>query len=44
MIAGLAVLATEYVWAEKALDTVKDKAKRASDVARRSIFRRKPRA
>lgn len=42
MIAGLAVLATEYVWAEKVLDTVKDRAKRASDVARRSIFRRKP--
>jgi uncharacterized protein (TIGR02611 family) len=42
MIAGLAVLATEYVWAEKALDRVKDKAKQASDLARRSIFRRKP--
>ena len=40
MIAGLAVLATEYVWAEKVLDTVKEKAKRASDAARRSIFRR----
>ncbi len=42
MIAGLAVLAPEYVWAEKALDTVKDKAKQASDLARRSVFRRKP--
>jgi len=42
MIAGLAVLATEYVWAEKALDTVKDKAKQASAAAKRSIFRRKP--
>ena len=45
MIAGLAVLATEYVWAEKALDTVKDRAKRASDAAKRgftSRFRRKP--
>ena len=44
MIAGLAVLATEYVWAEKALDTVKDRAKRASDAAKRgfaSRFRRK---
>jgi uncharacterized protein (TIGR02611 family) len=44
MIAGLAVLATEYVWAEKALDTVKDRAKRASEAARRgfaSRFRRK---
>ncbi len=45
MIAGLAVLATEYVWAEKALDTVKDRAKRASDAAKRgfaSRFRRNP--
>ena len=42
MIAGLAVLATEYVWAEKVLDTVKDKAKQASEAAKRSIFRRKP--
>ena len=41
MIAGLAVLATEYVWAEKVLDTVKEKAKQASDAAKRSIFRRK---
>ena len=43
MIAGLAVLATEYVWAEKALDTVKDRAKRASEAAKRgfaSRFRR----
>ena len=43
MIAGLAVLATEYVWAEKMLDTVKERAKQASDVARRSILRRKQR-
>ena len=42
MLAGLAVLATEYVWAEKVLDTVKTKAKQATDVARRSILRRKP--
>ena len=36
------MLATEYVWAEKVLDTVKDKAKQASEVAKRSILRRKP--
>ena len=42
MLLGLAVLATEYVWAERILDTVKDKAKKASEVAKRSIFRRKP--
>ena len=44
MLAGLAVLATEYVWAERVLDTVKDRAKRASAAAKRSIFRRKDRA
>jgi uncharacterized protein (TIGR02611 family) len=41
MLLGLAVLATEYVWAERILDTVKDKAKKASEVAKRSVFRRK---
>ena len=40
MIAGLAVPATEYVWAERVLDTVKDRAKRASAAAKRSLFRR----
>ena len=44
MIAGLAVLATEYVWAERALDLMKDKAKQASEAAKRSILRRKPNA
>jgi uncharacterized protein (TIGR02611 family) len=42
MVAGLAVLATEYVWAERALDTVKDKTKQAADLAKRTILRRKP--
>ena len=42
MLAGLAVLATEYVWAERVLDTVKEKAKQATEVAKRSIVRRKP--
>jgi uncharacterized protein (TIGR02611 family) len=41
MIAGLAVLATEYVWAQRALDTVRDRAKRASDAARGRLRRRK---
>lgn len=41
MIAGLAVLATEYVWAERALDTAKDKAKQAGALAKRSLRRRK---
>ena len=42
MVAGLAVLATEYVWAERILDTMKAKAKQATEAAKRSIFRRKP--
>lgn len=41
MVAGLAVLATEYVWAERMLDTVKDKAQRATDVVKRTVLRRK---
>ena len=44
MVAGLAVLATEYVWAEKMLDTVKDKTQQAADLAKRKILRRKPKA
>ena len=40
MIAGLAVLATEYVWAQKALDVVKDRAKRASEAAKRGFTAR----
>jgi len=41
MVAGLAVLATEYVWAQRALDTVKDKAQKATNVVKRSVFRPK---
>ncbi len=43
-VAGLAVLATEFVWAERMLDTVKVRAKQASDVAKRSFFRRRSKA
>lgn len=36
IIAGLAILASEYVWAQRALNFAKDKAKRAKDkVARK---------
>lgn len=35
IIAGLAVLATEYTWAEVMLDRVKEKARRAGDAVRR---------
>lgn len=35
IIAGLAVLATEYAWAERMLDTVKEKARQATDKVRR---------
>ena len=39
IFAGLAVLATEYVWAERALDAAKKKAKAAARKARARIRR-----
>jgi uncharacterized protein (TIGR02611 family) len=42
-VGGLAVLATEFVWAERMLDTVKVRAKQATDRAKRSVFRRRDR-
>jgi uncharacterized protein (TIGR02611 family) len=42
MVAGLAVLATEFVWAERMLDTVKDKTQQVTDLAKRKLFRRRP--
>lgn len=39
IIAGLAVLATQYAWAERALDTAKRKAKAAAAKARRKMRR-----
>lgn len=42
MVAGLAVLATEYVWAEKMLDTVKERTAQATDLVKRKILRRGP--
>lgn len=35
IIAGLAILATEFVWAERALDAAKSRAKAATDKMRR---------
>jgi uncharacterized protein (TIGR02611 family) len=35
ILGGLAILASEYVWAQRALNYAKDKAKRASDKVRR---------
>jgi hypothetical protein len=42
IVAGLAVLATEYVWAQRALDTAKQKAKAAANKARGTIRRKRP--
>ncbi len=42
IIAGLAVLAGEFAWAEALLDRAKEKAKQASDVAKRSFVKRRP--
>jgi uncharacterized protein (TIGR02611 family) len=42
IIAGLAVLATEYTWAERALDAAKKKAKSAARKARSTMKKRRP--
>jgi hypothetical protein len=39
IIAGLAVLATEYTWAERALDAAKQKAKATAAKARQKMKR-----
>lgn len=39
MVAGLAVLATEFVWAERMLDQVKDKTRQAGDMVKRRLGR-----
>jgi uncharacterized protein (TIGR02611 family) len=36
ILAGLAILATEYVWAQRALNFARDKAKQARDKVRRT--------
>ena len=42
IIAGLAILATEYTWAEIMLDKVKTKAKQAGNAVRNRARRKKP--
>jgi uncharacterized protein (TIGR02611 family) len=39
VVAGLAVLATEFVWAERMLDYTKDRASTAGDALRRRVRR-----
>jgi uncharacterized protein (TIGR02611 family) len=41
IIAGLAVLSTEYAWAERALDAAKRKAKAAAKKARATVKKRR---
>lgn len=41
IIAGLAVLATEFAWAERLLDQAKAQASKAGERAKRSLFRRR---
>jgi len=43
VVLGLALLATEYAWAERALDKIRERSKVALARARRSL-RRRPRA
>ena len=40
IIVGLAILATEFAWAEHRLDQAKDKAKQAGGAVRRGLRRR----
>jgi uncharacterized protein (TIGR02611 family) len=40
IIAGLAVLATEFAWAERLLDQAKDRAAKATEKAKGTLFRR----
>ncbi len=40
IIGGLAVLASEFAWAETMLDKAKDQAQKAGQAAKRSIFKR----
>jgi hypothetical protein len=42
MVAGLAVLATEFLWAERMLDQVKDRTKQATGLAKRTFRRIRP--
>jgi uncharacterized protein (TIGR02611 family) len=41
ILGGLAVLATEFVWAERLLDQAKRQADKAKEKAKRSLFRRR---
>jgi uncharacterized protein (TIGR02611 family) len=41
IIAGFAVLGTEYAWAERALDLAKEKARAAASKARSKMRRRR---
>jgi uncharacterized protein (TIGR02611 family) len=41
IVAGLAVLATEFTWAERMLDMTKERATQAKDIAQRSWRRRR---
>lgn len=41
IVAGLAILATQFAWAERALDRMKDKAKAAKEAAARRVEARR---
>ena len=42
IIAGLAILAHEFTWAQRALDSARQRAARAKELAVRRTFRRPP--
>jgi uncharacterized protein (TIGR02611 family) len=44
IIGGLAILATQYAWAQRALEKARARARQARDGARRALFKPKKRA
>ena len=42
IIAGLAILAKEFTWAERTLDTAKEQASKATNKVKGTRFKRKP--
>lgn len=44
IIGGLAILATQYAWAQRALEKARERARKARDGARRALFQKKKRA
>ena len=44
IIGGLAILATQYAWAQRALEKARERARQARDGARRALLKKKKNA